>query len=54
VEPTYKVGCSLCTYKCVEERRKGQTHARARSPRLTGRGGGGAGRGMVRRGDGRG
>jgi hypothetical protein len=48
VKPTYKVCCSLCTCKCVKERRKGQTHARARSPHLAGRGGVGAGRGMVR------
>jgi hypothetical protein len=36
--PTYKVGCSLCTCKCVEERRKGETHVHRPSPHLTGRG----------------
>jgi hypothetical protein len=48
VKPTYKVGCSLYTCKCVEERGKGETHTLARltSP-------GGAGRGGVRRGNAR-
>jgi hypothetical protein len=45
--PTYKVSCSLCTCKCVEERRKGETHARARLPRLASPGQ--AWRGEVRR-----
>jgi hypothetical protein len=30
VKTTYKVGCSLCTCKCVEERRKGETRVLAR------------------------
>jgi hypothetical protein len=33
-KPTYKVDCSLCTYKCVDERRKGETHVHACSPHL--------------------
>ena len=47
------MGCSLYTCKSVEERRKGETHARARSPRLAGpgrAGRGGAGRGVAWRG----
>jgi hypothetical protein len=50
------VGCSLCTCKCVEERRKGETHVRARSPRLTGpgrAGWGGAWRGLAWHGEAR-
>jgi hypothetical protein len=36
------VDCSLCTYKCVDEGRKGgNTHTRARSPRLSRPGGAG-------------
>jgi hypothetical protein len=38
VKPTYKMGCSLYTCKCVKERRKGETHVDARSPHLAGRG----------------
>jgi hypothetical protein len=32
------VDCSLCTCKSMEERRKGETHTRTRSPYLTGAG----------------
>jgi hypothetical protein len=35
-KPTYKVGYSLCTCKCSEERRKGEIHVRARSPHRAG------------------
>jgi hypothetical protein len=37
-KPTYQVDYSLCTYKYVDDRRKGEIHARARLPRLAGRG----------------
>jgi hypothetical protein len=36
VKYNYKVGYSLCTYKCVEERRNGETHIR--SPHRAGAG----------------
>jgi hypothetical protein len=42
-KPTYKVGCSLCTCKCVVERRKGKTHTRTCLA-----GPGGAGHGVAR------
>jgi hypothetical protein len=49
-KPTYKVGCSLCTCKCMEERRKGETHARSlASPHRAGPRQGGAWRGEARR-----
>jgi hypothetical protein len=49
VKPNYKMSCSLCTYKCVEERGKGK-HTRALA-RLAGLGV--AWHGVARRGDGR-
>jgi hypothetical protein len=28
-KPTYKVSCYLCTYKSMDEKRKGETHVRS-------------------------
>jgi hypothetical protein len=49
MEGSIIVGCPLCNCKCVEMRRKKESHAHTHSPCLAGLGG--TGRAMTRRGE---
>jgi hypothetical protein len=52
MEGSIIVGCPLCNRKCVEMRRKKESHAHTHSPCLAGLGG--TGRAMTRRGEAKG